>query len=419
MIEQGLAHTYRPAQRTPYRLFNTLVSLIDRLRSQPTFVATPKDVLRAASKITGVGDFDCPEFGEPLQMFCDETTNPRLSAFGRLGVKQGVISRVVNRLNIEKALRADPDIVNESLKKPWFVMGLPRSGTTLLQRLLAQDPNHRALKFWEGITPFPRNARDTVQRRMAAAKFFVRATNYMAPDLKAKHEIGADLPEECRLLLAQSLVCTTMWGASEKFNEWYSKVDRTRAFQLHKIQLQYLQRHCPKRTWVLKDPEHLSNLDYLLKTYPDACIVKLHRDPVEVLPSTASLQTTLEGISVREVDTHEIGRNVFEDAKATCYSRFNTRSGSDELAARGVLFIDVRYIDLMADPIATVAGIYKRFGTEFTNDAKTAMQIYLRNNPQKKHGAHRYSLEEFGLDPNIIQKEFADYVDRYITNPSN
>jgi hypothetical protein len=417
MAKRDHERLYRPPRRLVVRLFNSVVGLLDRLRSTIAFTLTPSEAIRIASKTTGVSDFSCPEFGKPLQMFCDETLNPQLTPLGRWGLRSQIIGRVATRINIEKALRADPALVNEPVENPWFILGLPRSGTTLLQRLLAQDPEHRALLFWEGIAPIPQRPQDTAPRGIGMAKFVVGFANFMAPDLKAKHELGAELPEECRLLLGNSLLGSTLWGATQNFYDWFAAVDKTPAFRLHKIQLQYLQRHAAKRRWVLKDPEHLLDLEYLLAAYPDARIIKLHRDPLEVLPSTASLITTLEGMSVREVDKYEAGRGAYDSAMQMCFSRFNTQQGSDELTAQGVRFVDVRYVDLMSDPIGTVAAIYAQFDCKLSDAAKVRMRTYLQHNSHRKHGAHRYTLEEFGLDAATIREKFAPYVERYVSSP--
>jgi len=417
MVDQPIVASYRPTLRLPIRFANSVFALLDRLRSKIAFATDREAAIRIASTISGVSDFDCEELGEPLQMLCDTISDPRMTPMGRLQRKVEIILRVTNRLYIEKALRADPDIEKEPIEKPWFVMGLPRTGTTLLHRLLAQDPQHRAPLMWEGMAAFPRGPHDTARRRINKVKVVTRFSHYLAPELRAKHELGAELPEECKFLLANSVLGTSLMGATEKFNDWFWALDKTRAYQLHKLQLQYLQRNSLKKTWILKDPDHLLNLEWLLKVYPDARIIKLHRNPIEVLPSAASLLATLESAFLREVNMHGVGRNTCDYAKRSCYSPFNTKEGTDNLVARGVRFVDIRYTDLIADPLTTVAGIYANFGHEFTEDAQHKMSSYLQQNSQQRHGAHRYTLEKFGLGQTTIRAEFDSYVDQFVTRP--
>jgi hypothetical protein len=415
MDEKGSQVRYRPSVRWPFMLFNGAVGGLDRLRSQPTFSISRDEVLRQAARATGITDLDTWELGEPLQRWCDSLRDPGLTPVGRWLSKASIVSAVTNRLRIERLLRDDPAIRDEPLHQPWFVMGLPRSGTTLLHRLLAQDPEHRAPLFWEVSYPFPRGPRDLGPRRLAAARRMTRLYRYALPDMRTKHETDAESAEECRLLLSNSLVREGHeWFMTKDFDQEIWSAARTRAYQLHRIQLQYLQRNRPPKKWVLKDPAHIFNLRWLLDVYPDACIIKLHRDPVEALPSLASLVTSRMQYGLREVDLQAIGQQCHYYASLTCFAHFNTQEGSDELAARGVRFIDVKYPDLMSDPIATVAGIYARFDRDLTAQARRRMQSYMDSNPKTRFGTHRYALLDFGLDEANLRETFAPYVQRYL-----
>jgi hypothetical protein len=414
MIVQHATMKYRPRPRWPCSLFNGFFDFVDRLRSRPTFSITRDEAIRAAATISGVTDFDCDEFHEPLEMWCRETGEAHLTPFGRFSSRSSLISTVAKRLYIEKALRDEPALTSEPLQKPWFVTGLPRTGTTLMQRLLAQDPLHRAPLMWEVSLPFPYGKFRTARQRIEATKSLIATVNYLLPQLQSKHEIGAELPDECWYLLINSLIAGSPFGKTPEFNAWFWALDKTRAFELHKIQLQYLQLHSPKKRWILKDPNHILNLDYLLKVYPDARIIKLHRDPIEVLPSTASLWVTVDEHAVREIDLRSYGGYAFDYAKSVCFSPSNTQAGTDELLARGVQTIDIKYADFVADPVATVAHIYERFDCDFAEAARDRMQAYLRDNRQDKHGPHRYAPEHFGIDKERVRHEFAPYVDRYL-----
>jgi len=391
------------------------VDAVDRLRSKPTFSISREEVLRRAQRATNIIDLDAWELGEPLLKWCDSLLDPGLTPLGRCMKKASIVSAVTNRLRIERLLRDDPLIQAEPVQSPWFVMGLPRSGTTLLHRLLAQDPRHRAPLFWEVTYPFPRGPRDIGPRRLASARRITRLYRYAQPEMRIKHETQADSPEECRQLLNNSLVREGIeWFMTREFDQDIWSAARARAYQLHKTQLQYLQRNQPPRTWVLKDPAHLFNLRWLLEVYPDACIIKLHRDPLEALPSLASLVTSLARYGLREVDLNAIGQQCQYYADLTCFSYFNTQQGSDELAALGVRVVDVRYTDLVSDPIKTLESIYARFDREITPDARGHMQSYIEAHPRDRFGSHRYRLSDFGLDESRLRESFAPYVQRYL-----
>lgn len=250
------------------RSFNTLVRFLDNARSRYAFSIEPMEVLRIAAKRSGLVGFHCQEFDEPLSRLCNTLKDPHRSPLGRLQRKSQIVAHVTNRLLIEKALRADPNLIREPIDHPWFVMGLPRSGMTLLHRLLACDPANRAPLLWEASFPLPRHDRDTAARRLKEVDRGVRFMQRMSRKSGQMHELGAALPEECGLLLANGLTAGPWLGGPDDFNKWFYACDKTRAYELHKIQLQILQRSCEPKRWVLKAPEHLLNIKWLLKVYP-------------------------------------------------------------------------------------------------------------------------------------------------------
>jgi sulfotransferase family protein len=230
----------------------------------------------------------------------------------------------------------------------------------------------------------------------------------VAPELQAIHEFGVDLPEECAEFLASSLRGGIWINRCEVVRRWLQAQDHNEAYEFHKRHLQILQHGCPRRRWVLKSPVHLSSLASLLRTYPDAGIIQTHRDPADVLPSLASLLATLQSMSYGEVDPVEVGREVFEDSRHIAYTAMRERS------AMNSSFVDVRYQDLVKDPLAVIAWIYETFGVSLSDEAAGRMRAFLRGNGQHKLGRHRYSLEEFGLEKPAVRDAFREYVAQYL-----
>jgi hypothetical protein len=362
-------------------------------------------------------DFDISEFREPLRRLCELILQADFTPFYRRTLRQGIIGRATNRLSIEKGLRSDPDILTEPITAPWFVTGLPRTGTTLLHRLLAQDPDNRAPLYWETIAPFPTGERDTPERRKRNVSAMLRLAHFYAPALKAKHEVAVALPEECNELLANSLVGGFWLSRSSEFAAWLRATDKTPAYRLHKIQLQYLQRHSPRRTWVLKAPSHVNNMNWLHRVYPDARIIHLHRDPAEVVGSMASLFYSLSCLAFSRPDAHESGALVFQYIKETSCLGFNSRQGRMQYRDSGLRIADVRYCDLMSDPVGVIERIYSRFGRRLSEAARTRMMGYSRDNARHKHGVHEYSLERFGLDRSVVREGCAAYMEEYLARP--
>jgi hypothetical protein len=404
--------------RLPLRLANCLVRCADRLRSRPMFAITPEEVKRIAMRASGVADFDGQEFGEPLQRLCDTLVDARFTPLYRMIRRSQIIGRATMRLLIERALRADPGIANEPIQAPWFVTGLPRTGTTLLHRVLAQDPQNRAPLFWETLAPIGRSDHDTPQRRQRRVRTVLRLLYLCVPGTKAQHEVAADLPEECNPLLACSLV-SGFWLIcdSNDFVAWQHSADKAPAYRLHKLQLQFLQHNSDRRTWVLKAPFHMNNLHYLQQVYPDARVIHLHRDPVEVVGSLASYYYSACCVAASRPDAHDVGDGICDYVTTVTGRGQTSKQARDWFRNGGLQIIDVRYPDLVADPLGVIDRIYARFGCVLSEGARARMAEYLRRSPSGKYGAHRYTLEQFGIDRERLRTQCSAYIDKYLQQP--
>jgi len=396
--------------RASIRAFNVVGRALERA-GVPLVRFDPDAFLAEARRQTRLTDFGDPEFQDPLRRLLDGLeTEARLSTIGRIAARRDLTMLLVNRLRLVEDRRRSPAIADEAIRRPLFIVGLPRTGSTLLHHLLAQDPGSRVPQAWEVMTPSPPPERDRYETdpRIAQADAHLRWFDRMVPEFKTIHPLGAQLALECIALMSHSFLSprfhTTYHVPS--YQQWLESQDLRPAYMLHRRLLQHLQWRRPGERWVLKAPSHLFGLDALFATYPDAIVVQTHRDPLIVMPSVASLTSVLQGAFTDHLDLGEIGREVTRRWAGGLERAMHLRQSGGVPRAR---FVDVHYHDLVADPLAVIRAIYARFELPFTDEAERRMAGHLSANPRDKHGVHRYSLGTFGLDPAELSRRFAAY----------
>ena len=404
--------THKP--RWTVRAYNTAQRIRSRvLRAPRRFAEREAELLERACRATGLDDFGEPDFLEHLRVllraYDDEA---RLTPFGRMMVGRELVGILRARLAVEHAWREDPRLLDAPIRRPLFILGLPRSGTTALHHLLAEDPQNQVLEYWLAAAPGPRPPRRDWRRdpRYKAAVRGLRAMYSLDPSLKAIHLMTADRPDECRHLFVQSFLDHTFdHNASvPSYTKWFEAQDMRAAYARHRDTLNLIGARSPERRWVLKYPSHLKQLDVLLEIYPDACIVQTHRDPARVLPSICSLVSGWRRLYEGDVDACAIARWQ-TDFLAGMMERAMTIRGARDPAQ----FFDLPFHEIAADPVAAVARIYDHFGFELGAEAERRMVAYCAVNLQDAHGGHRYSSEEFGLAPEQVVERFATYTKRF------
>ena len=367
-------------------------------------------LVRRAEAETSLADWGDTPFRDALEILCRSARDDQPRRADALPAFEANILRLMGlRLRMTADRNAHPEIPRQRIGRPLIVMGLPRSGTTILHSLLSRDPRLRSPQKWEVDQPSPPPRIDTYASdpRIADA---AAAIEKVDPTFRAMHQMGATLPEECNNLQMASLRSLNFWArmALPSYSRWLlEEADMAPAYAFHRQFLQHLQAFAPRERWVLKGPPHVFWPETLLATYPDACIVMTHRDPAEVLPSNASLIAHLRGVS-EAVDAKSVGAEQMiwlEGLKRTMAYR--------ERAARPGQFVDIQYRDFVSDPLEAVRVIYAHFGIELTADAEVAMRAFMADNQQEKHGKHVYTAEQFGLDAKTLHREFADYIHRY------
>ncbi len=341
-----------------------------------------------------------------------------LSPFGHLFLRDDLVQRVANRLRLQDYLARNPQVTRVPVVAPLFVLGLPRTGTTLLQRLLAQDPAHRALTPWEMSNPIPppEPGFHGARARIAAAERKSRIVNYVVPELRRMHEHSGGSPEECFWLMANDLHGNwlTVAATVPSYTAWFYQQDLTDLYRIHRQWLQVLSSRWMPQRWLLKAPLHVYGLEWLLATYPDARVVWTHRDPLAVIPSLASLHFNIRAAFSPAVDAAAVGRETLEELST--WLRRGERARAD-LAASDGRIVDVRYDRLVADPMREVRRIYDAFGIALGDEAEQRMRDFIAANPKDKHGPHRYALAEFGLTAEDVRERFAASPPRWAEAP--
>jgi hypothetical protein len=400
----------RPHRPAAIAALNGLGKLLGRFGVQASL--REASLVAATRRSTGLQHWGDEAFREPLRKLLDSVEHEaRLHPLGRLMVRRNLIRILKNRLRMEAEFQLHPEILERRVEAPVFIVGLQRTGTTLLHRLLALEPSLRALATWEAINPAspPGRRAGRPDPRLRTARLAEQGLRYLAPDFFAIHPAEADAPEEDVLLFDYSF-WTTVPEATQNvpsFSSWLEGADHSEAYRYYEKVIKLLLWQRPGR-WLGKTPHHLEHLDTLLEVFPDAKIIQTHRDPTRVIASFCSMVSHARGIFSDQVDSLEVGHQW--GAKAA-------RMLKQAMAARARLgpeaFIDVAYADLLADPIGEVRRVCERIGSPLKPHIEQSMREWLADNPQHRYGRHRYALEDFGLDRETEERRFADYRARF------
>lgn len=336
-----------------------------------------------------------------LTRACDQEAS--LTPVGRLAARRQILELLDNLARLKRARTAHVGIAAEQIRAPIFITGLPRTGSTLLHALLAQDPGVRVPETWEVMRPPIGN--NDVARSVRYTERRLRWAHRLAPQFQAIHPIGARLPQECIAITAyvfRSVVFHTTQHVPS-YQNWLENQNQDIAYRFHRRFLQNLQFFRGKGQWVLKAPGHMFSMDALFAAYPDATILQTHRDPIRVAASLASHTSVLRSAFSNAVDSRLVAADWLER-----WWRATDRL-LDARADRRSAFIDIYYRDIARNPLRVVERIYEQLGWRLPDHVRQRMQEFLIANPKGKHGVHRYSLEKFGIDKDMLHKR----LDRY------
>lgn len=365
-----------------------------------------------STKRSGFNDFGGNEYQPALEVLAKsldaaDDLNPLTAQI----MRANIIDVLQSRLSSQYFLAENPSCLDAEIVRPIFIIGMPRSGTTALHRLLVADDYNQGLEYWLGVRPQPRSDKadwsSTLDFQQCDQK--LKLMQQAAPQLKDIHDMAADQADECRLLLMQSFMNVTFQSTAwvGDYEQWLLGADFTAAYQRYKMNLQLIS-NGDSRRWVLKDPSHLWAPEALLATFPDACIVQMHRDPCELIPSVASLVYTTRQMVEPDIDKHRIGRR--ELAQWSGLLENLTAFRRSQLA---LPVYDVSMQQLQQEPATVMKNIYRHFAIDderpnLENDI-AKMLVDFKQDQQHSISGHRYTAEEFGLTNEEIEQAFAQY----------
>ncbi|MBV7572336.1 sulfotransferase [Pseudomonas sp. PDM32] len=373
----------------------------------------------ARARSGGLDDFGPGDFRQGLRVLADALNNEAcLSPAGRGLLREKLLGQLVNRLVMEDHLRRHPEILEQAIDDPLVIVGLPRTGTTLLQRTLAVDPQFSKALWWETRYPAPLPGETLEQplKRIARAREEVAGMIEFLPQLLAIHPLDAEQPDEEFMLMEHSFLCAMdSYVNVPSYTAWLDAQDQTQVYRYLKRTLQFLQWQQarrgiePGRRWLLKSPQHLHTLELLFEVFPKAQVVLTHREPARTIPSLASFIHTLWLLYSDKADAEAVGEQ---------WNRRMARALRHAMAVRERMpperFLDVHFEDTVAEPQAVVERIYQFAGLQLTPQTRSAMAQWLQANGREKRAVHHYSPSQFGLSEEILQRDYAEYRTRHI-----
>ncbi|HTX87386.1 MAG TPA: sulfotransferase [Bacteroidales bacterium] len=372
------------------------------------------DLIRRARKKTGLQSLGKDFVDEPLERLIRSINEEaHLHPAGRFITRERLTGLLGIRLRAEYFFSKHPEILEQELYPAWIIVGIQRTGTTKLQRLLSADPDHRLIPSWEVINPVPLDIRENAaDRRIAVAKTATRAVRMMSPGFYAIHPLEIFEPEEDVMLQEISFMSTIPEAMMQvpSYAQWLEQADQLPAYSYAVKLLKYLQWVKPARRWVLKSPHHLEFPDLIEKTFGEVRYIWPHRNIYESVPSFLSMVTYNHTIFSSEVNreaitAHWVRKNGYMLQKAMDYRK---KGNNDQK------FTDLFYHDVMKDPIGELSKLY-RYNGGLTPELMARFLQHEKDHPHRKYGTHQYSLADFGLTEADIDRYTADYQQYMLT----
>lgn len=385
--------------------FKAINSVWQKSYSLGTSVKLDKDrLIKAARKNTGLNDLGRDFWDEPLERLLSSINNEaRLHPVGRFISQKRLENLLSVRLRAEHYFNKYPEILDQKLYAVMVIIGLQRTGTTKLHRMLASDPNTRALLSWEAINPAPMNGElKSGEKRIKIAKLNENALKIMSPGFFAIHPVEHLAPEEDVLLLDVSFLSTTPEAIMHvpSYADWLEKTDQSPAYEYMAKLMKLLQWQRPAKRWILKTPHHLEFLDLAEKHFGDVQFIWTHRNVQEAIPSFLSMVAHSRILFSNQVDTYEVARHWVRKIGYMLTQAMDYRLKSSQ----NNHITDVLYRDLVSDGMSVLKRIYKKQNIEITPDLQRIFELTELSNPRGKYGFHHYAHADFGIDKAFIDK---------------
>jgi hypothetical protein len=399
----------------PVRLFNGFGALLEKSRIPSNRLFAP-DLIETAKRRSGLDNFGEGDFFEALSRLlesCQEEA--RLNLIGKIALKTDVLETLCARLQMERDRQLFPNISHQEVCEPLFIVGLPRSGTSVLHRLLGADPEHRCPLMWEVRSPSPPTRADEkrrIQGAMQSCKFF----NWLVPMFRYVHVVGAEVQQECVSLMTPTFLSDQFDAMYyvPSYRAWFCRQNFQPAYEYHLRFLQHLQFRRAGRRWILKAPTHMFAMPALLSVYPDALFVQTHRTPVDAMASVSSLVTILRSAFCDAVDPLIVGREAIDYWSETMKKFLRER---DRLENNRIC--DIQYDEIRREPIRAVRRIYDYFGWSLSPESERRMRALVAGQAKRQSANHQYDLSQFGSSAEEVFSLFATYCQRFgLAQPS-
>jgi hypothetical protein len=372
----------------------------------------PDQLMAAAEAESGLTDYGDDSFRTGLERLTEALEREaRLSDLGADIMRMRLVGHLGSRLRVQDTITRHPEIADQEIRAPLFIIGLPRTGTTALSNMLDADPAIRSLRCWESASPVPppEAATQDTDPRIAATAEGLQAMYDTFPKMRSLHFQTATGPTECQDLLGMDLRTSHFDGMAivPSYTNWVVECDMTPAYRIHRRTLQLLQWHCPPYQWHLKTPVHMLSLPALASVYPDARFIWTHRDPSEVMGSVCSLIAYTRSWVSDQVDSNiGAGQTAIWSEALRRAMAFRDEVGEER-------FTDVSFEDLNADPVGTVGASFERLGLPFADASRQAVREWANGHRPGQAGTHQFSLDEFDLTAEGVRRAFAPYLERF------
>jgi hypothetical protein len=369
-----------------------------------------------ARRKTGLTDFGDPPIEPALSILVNSLEREAdLHTLGRFLMRIHLRGLLETRLQLTQAWNELSEALEVSpIERPVFITGMPRSGSSFLHELLAEDSENRAPRVWEVMFPVSdrnrtRSQTDPRVRKAEACLWWFRR---LAPRADAVHPLRASTPHECAAIHSYTLLSEEFGIISRipAYETFRAATDLGPVYAWQKRFLQYLQLSCPTRQWILKSPDHVHGLEHLFKVFPDAMVIETHRDPLEVLRSAIVMTEVLEGTFGHPGDHMQTRIREARSLAERMEFIVSFRKAHPELAGR---FIDVKYHELVSDPMAVVRQIYHRLDKQLTERLAAKIQRMASRRSRYKGGRHGPKPADVGLDETLDQHLIEAYCSHF------
>jgi hypothetical protein len=371
-------------------------------------------LVEQAVAAAGTDDFGAPTWREGLDRLVDALQHEaRLHELGVAIVAGEIVAYLVNRAEITRWVAEHPEVARQEITAPVVIVGQPRTGTTILYDLLAQDPRSRAPLSWEVDRPCPPPRTETYDDdpRIAEVQATIELADTLIPGFTTYHPIGARLAQECVRILGsdfRSWIFPTQYRVPSYASWLLEGADMAPAYRWHRRFLQHLQSEHAGERWLLKSPGHIWHLDALSAEYPDAVLIQTHRDPLRVVASVSALVAHLRRMASDETSVRAAAEE-FADHIVVGLDRFLAARTDGSLAGHRV--IDVHYQQFAADPLGTIDRVHDELGLDLPSATRRRMASFLDSH--RHEGRATYTFADTGLDADALRERVRAYEEHF------